>query len=473
MYTSARNMSNEHPKLMKSLGLVDLTLLLVVAIVNLNLVPAIARTGVGVISLWVVAFFLFFLPQAIAVVELSTRFPQEGGIYVWSKIPFGDLQGFLSGWCYWTNNLFYIPTLLFYFVGCTLFIVGEKALPLADDVRFMSAAAVILLWLIVSLNVAGPRFWKWVQNLGGLGTFAIVVIIIGIAFTSHASAGAANPISLSTLVPSATDWGTVSMLGVVCFAFVGLELGSVMGEEVKRPKSDIPKAVLLAGPCCVLLYLICTLALQVSVPIKDIGEFSGLLQVIGVKDRFGLLPILAFLLSLSVAGATSAWFAGSARIPFVMGIGHFLPPKFGEIHPRYQTPHVALIVEGVVMTVIILLNSLGATMHEVYSVLLKTAVVIQLIPFLYMFAALVKVCLARGEYADTEPFFKSSWLCVGAGVVGFLITAMGIILAFFPQEVGENVSTYVLKILLGCVSFLLPALFLYFKRAKSSQAGQI
>jgi uncharacterized membrane protein len=123
------------------------------------------------------------------------------------------------------------------------------------------------------------------------------------------------------------------------------------------------------------------------------------------------------------------------------------------------------------MTAIILLNSLGATVKGVYSVLLKTAVVIQLIPFLYLFAALVKVRLVRGRYSDTEPFFRSSWPCLVAGVIGFLITAMGIILAFFPQEVDESISSHGLKIFLGCVLFLVPALFLYFKRAKKTQAG--
>jgi len=465
-------MSDDLPKLKKSLGLVDLTLLLIVAIVNLNLVPAIAKAGAGVTLLWVFAFFLFFLPQAVAVVELSNRFPQEGGIYVWSKVSFGELNGFLSGWCYWANNLFYIPTLLFYFVGGALFVAGPSVLPLADNIYFMSGAAVVLLWLLVGLNVAGPVYWKWVQNIGGLGAFVLVGILIAVSFAGDGSAGGvANQLNLASLVPNVTDWGTVSMLGVVCFALVGFELSSVMGEEIKRPKSNIPRAVLMAGIGCILLYLACTLALQLSVPAENIKEVTGLLQIIEAEKRFGVLPLLAFLLSLSVAGAASAWLAGSARIPFVMGIGSFLPPAFGKVHPRYHTPYVALIVEGVVMTAIILLNSVGATVKGAYAVLLKTAVVIQLIPFLYMFAALVKVRLVPGHYSDTEPFFRSSWLCFVAGVTGFIITAIGIILAFFPQEASESISSHGLKIFLGCVLFLVPALFLYFKQAKKTQAG--
>ncbi len=67
--------------------------------------------------LWLAALACFFLPQGIAVIELSRRYPAEGGVYVWTKEIFGDLHGFLCGWCYWTANMFFIPTLLFYLLG--------------------------------------------------------------------------------------------------------------------------------------------------------------------------------------------------------------------------------------------------------------------------------------------------------------------------------------------------------------------
>ena len=99
-------MKNHRTQLRKVLGLFDLTLLLVVAVVNLNIIPSVAVAGPHAVSLWGLALVLFFLPLALAVGRLSNQFPQEGGIYVWSKIAFGEFHGFLSGWCYWTNNLF-------------------------------------------------------------------------------------------------------------------------------------------------------------------------------------------------------------------------------------------------------------------------------------------------------------------------------------------------------------------------------
>ena len=75
---------------------------------------------------------LFFWPQGIAVIELAHRYPGEGGVYLWAKEVFGDFHGFLSGWCYWTNNMMYVPTVMLYFVGVSVFVLGPSHYALAD-----------------------------------------------------------------------------------------------------------------------------------------------------------------------------------------------------------------------------------------------------------------------------------------------------------------------------------------------------
>src|SRR5580658_5742548 len=94
------------PHLKRALGVSDLTWLSVVAIANLNVVPVIAAGGPTTMWLWLAALAFFFLPQGIGVIELSHQFPEEGGVYAWTKHMFGDLHGFLCGWCYWTANMF-------------------------------------------------------------------------------------------------------------------------------------------------------------------------------------------------------------------------------------------------------------------------------------------------------------------------------------------------------------------------------
>src|ERR1044072_6306358 len=124
----------------RTLGRWDLVLLKVVAIVNINNVPPVAVYGWTSIALWLVAFAAFFVPEAIAVLTLARRYPGEGGIYLWTREEFGDVHGFLCGWCYWTNNLFYVPVLLIYMAGILAFAAGDRrAVGLISPKTFVAA----------------------------------------------------------------------------------------------------------------------------------------------------------------------------------------------------------------------------------------------------------------------------------------------------------------------------------------------
>src|ERR1035438_5648143 len=141
------------PHLKRVLGRFDLVLLFVVAVFNLNVVPSIAANGGVTVWLWIISLLLFFWPQGIAVIELAHRYPGEGGVYLWAKEVFGAFNGFLSGWCYWTNNMMYVPTIMLYFVGVSVFALGSSHQSLADNKVFTLSASLLLLVILVVLNV--------------------------------------------------------------------------------------------------------------------------------------------------------------------------------------------------------------------------------------------------------------------------------------------------------------------------------
>ena len=122
-------------------------LLFVVAVFNLNVVPSIAANGGVTIWLWIISLLLFFWPQGIAVIELAHRYPGEGGVYLWAKEVFGDFHGFLSGWCYWTNNMLYVPTVMLYFVGVSVYVLGPGHEALPDNKLFAACVSLALLAL--------------------------------------------------------------------------------------------------------------------------------------------------------------------------------------------------------------------------------------------------------------------------------------------------------------------------------------
>src|SRR5258708_4578064 len=171
-----------HPPLKRVLGRFDLVLLFVVAVFNLNVVPSIAANGGVTVWLWIASLLLFFWPQGIAVIELAHRYPGEGGVYLWAKEVFGDFHGFLSGWCYWTNNMLYVPTVMLYFVGVTVFAMGPGHAALADNKNFAMGASVALLVLLTVVNIVGLGVGKWLNNVGAIGTFIPAAVLIRSGF---------------------------------------------------------------------------------------------------------------------------------------------------------------------------------------------------------------------------------------------------------------------------------------------------
>ncbi len=427
-------------------------LLFVVAITNLNLVPVVAAGGPVTLWLWLVALALFFWPQGVAVVELSQRYPGEGGVYLWTKELFGHFHGFMSGWCYWTNNVFYIPTLLFYLVGISVYTGGARTLPLADNRLFVFLFSLVLLWLMVGLHIRGLIVGKWVNNLGGIGTAIASLALMGLALTTLHMRG--SSLSASSFNTAGFDWRLVSSFGVVCFGLVGLELASVMGDEIRDPRRTLPGAVLWGGVISGLLYIGATLALLLALPREEIGVVQGVLQAISkMAAEAGLRWVvspLAVVLSLSIAGATSAWLAGSARIPFVAGLDRYLPPALGRAHARYATPHVALIVHALLSSLFVAMSFIGATVKEAYVTMLDLAVVLQLVPFLYMYGAVIRLAARSGS----NPVYYAKERLWIAGVGGFLTTSLGMALAFVPPRQIGKIWLFELKMLLGCVLFL-------------------
>ena len=103
------------------MGFRDLVLFYVITGISLRWIATAAAAGPSSIVIWVGAWLCFYTPLALSVLELSSRYPNEGGLYVWSKRAFGDFSGFMSAWTYWTSNLPYFPAVLYFAASNVLF----------------------------------------------------------------------------------------------------------------------------------------------------------------------------------------------------------------------------------------------------------------------------------------------------------------------------------------------------------------
>jgi len=324
-----------------------------------------------------------------------------------------------------------VPTVMLYFVGVSVYVLGPSHHGLADNKLFAASVSLGLLALLTWLNILGLGVGKWINNLGAIGTFIAAGVLIGLGVVIWSRFGAG--VTASDFQIPANPRFVLNSFGVICFGLVGLELASVMGDEIRDPARTLPGAVAWGGVISGTLYVAATLTLLIAVG-KSVNVLQGVVQAVsGMAARVGVNWItvpFAVMLSLAIAGIGSAWTGGCARIPFVAGLDSYMPSWLGNIHPRYVTPYAALIVQGIVSAVLVILNFAGAGVQETFQKLLSLAVVLQLVPFVYMFGALVKFAMTepvpRGQYGRTTLFL--------AGISGFLTTILGIALVFFPAQ---------------------------------------
>ena len=213
------------------MGFRDLVLFYAVTGISLRWIATAAAAGPSSIVIWVGAWLVFYIPLAFSVVELSSRYPDEGGLYVWSKKAFGDFSGFMSAWAYWTSNLPYFPAVLYFAASNIIFMRQNAWGHLSNDATFYIIFSVLTLTLATVVNVVGLDVGKWLHNVGAIAMWIPAVIVIVMGGIAWHRFGSANPFTLHTMTPS-LHFKDIIFWSLLVFAFGGCETGSFLGGEI-------------------------------------------------------------------------------------------------------------------------------------------------------------------------------------------------------------------------------------------------
>ena len=440
-------MSDAH--LRKAMGLGDLILFYVVTALSLRWIATAAAAGPSSIVIWIIGCVTYFVPLTFCVLELSSRYPEEGGLYLWSKKAFGEFAGFMTGWMYWTANLPYYPGVLYFAAGNALFIGGDRWQHLSNSSFFFILTATIGLAIGFVLNLVGLDIGKWLHNLGAVGTWLPALVLIVMGSMAWLRFGSATAINAATVVP-ASDLKNVFFWSTVAFAFGGVEGASTMGSEIRDARRNIPRALLTAGVIITFMYVAATASVLIALPAEDVTGLQGFMQAISkVGQRIGfegVAPWVALLVTLSSVGGVSAWFAASSRLPFVAGVDKFLPSAFGRVHPRWKTPYVAMAVQAALAAIFIFLGQAGTSVRGAYDFLVGMGVISYFLPFLYMFASVIRL---QREPAgpDVMRIPGGRPIAILLAILGLLTTITSSVLACIPPAEEPNKFLAVVKLL--------------------------
>ncbi len=275
------------PDVPRELGLWDVVFFNVSAVAGVRGLVFMARAGSGIVTLCLLGALTFFLPSAFAVIRLTGRYPQEGGMYVWVRETLGPSHAFLCAWFYFVGNVLFYPALLLSGVSIAAYVAGDGSRFLNDSTKVL-AITVAVLWITALLNVTGFKVAKWVTNLGALCTIAVLALVSVVAALIGVRHGSATHF---TVLPE-LSMSTIKYWASIALAFTGLELAPIAAGEIINPRVDVPRAAWISAGICTVFFVSGTVALLVVAPVNQTrpGHWNSPRRVYGLaapRDELG------------------------------------------------------------------------------------------------------------------------------------------------------------------------------------------
>jgi amino acid transporter len=450
----------------------DLVLYAVAMGLSIRWIAAAAAAGPVSLALWALAAVGFMAPLVIATAELTTRFDGDGGIYAWTARTLGPFAGFLCAWLYWTCNLPFFSSLLYFIANALAEAGGPQARAAVADPSMFVAFALGLAAVVAGLHLAGLGTGKWLANFGAAAAIALLALLIVAGGLLAVRDGPATRFSWTKFALPLNADGA-ALWATMVFAFGGPEALALLRGDVEGGTRQVLRVLAVVGIGVTVAYMLGTLAMLSVLAPDDVSRLSGLPDALRLSlTRLGLAPMApaaVVLLALSMLGAYSAWFGVAARLPFVIGVDRYLPAAFAWRHPRTGAPAAAILVQTLAVFALILLGQAGATVKAAYDFLVSMSVLSYTLPFVFMFVVYLKV--------QTTPLPPGGWTPGGAGVarlvgaVGLTVTASAIACTLVPSPEAADGLAAVAKLVLASAVLIASGVLIWIMARRNEAAS--
>lgn len=446
----------------------DMTLFTVCAILVMDTLAASAAIGPSSISWWLITLVLFFIPYGLITAELGTAYPDQGGLYIWVKKAFGEKWAARTTWLYWINVALWMPAVYVLFAGMF-------AQLFAPDLGLWGQIliGVIMTWITVWIGVKTLETSKWVPNIGAIFK-ALIMVVIGVAAFIFASKnGVANDLSFGNLLPT-WDAG-LFFLPVIVYNFMGFELMSGAGDEIKNPGKDIPRAIIISGLLITVFYLLGTVGMLMALPVDELGLVEGIIDTLRIllgETGFGgvMVTLLGVGALYSFLANMVTWTTGANKTAAEAADEGELPAFFGKLHPVNKSPVGAFVLTGIISSVVIVVYGFMAGSNEdLFWTLFAFSSMVFLLPYLALFPAFLKL---RKIDPDRERPYRVpggnglAWVMVVLCML-FIIQAV----VFFIWVPGEPIDwAFAAPVLIGVVITLIVGEVLLWSAEKNKKA---
>ena len=440
------------------LSVFSLVMINVIAVDSLRTLPITAKLGLSLVSYYLVAAFVFFIPVALVAAELATAYPKTGGIYIWVREAFGRRAGFITIWLQWVYNIVWYPTILAFIASTAAYLFAPE---LANNKLFILITIITLFWIFTLLNCFGMKISSIVSIIGAsIGT---LLPMIGIACLGFFWLFQGRPIEigpLSSWLPDFSKLGNLSLFSAVLFGLLGMEMSAVHAEEVKNPQRDYPRALLFSTIIIFSTLVLGSLAIIIVVPDTKLSVVSGLIDAYAIFFDAYHMPwmtqLTALLIIIGGLSGVSAWIIGPTKGLLVAAQDGSIPKEFAKMN-KYNSPVSILIAQGIIFTLLSCVFVLFDSINAAYWVLSDLCAQMALLVYLFMFAAAIKLRYSQAEKTRAYKIPGGNlgmWLVSG---VGFVCCTITILIGFVPptQIPFKNVFYFQAFLISGLALFVL------------------
>lgn len=393
-----------------------------------------AAAGPASVPLWLVAMVGFLVPLVAATAEMVERFPGEGGIYDWTREVVGPFAGFITGWLYWTCNLPFFSSILYFAMASFAAALGPAATRALADPWLFGAVACAVAIGIGALHLVGLGAGKWLTNFGSIAVALLTLILLAIGLAVATRSGPATDFVHASYLPPINADGA-ALWAIMVFAYGGPESLAFLRGDVAGGVRQIVRALVPVAVIVAVAYVAGTMAILSILNTADASRLAGLPDAytigfakLGLKSLGWLPPLLLGLMAL---GGYSAWFGLAARLPFAIGVDRFFPAAFARRDPKSGAPTTAILVQVVAVVILVVLGQAGATVKGAYDFLTSMSVVSYTLPFFFLFLAYLR--------AD-GPVPPGAWTAPGGRTgrktlawMGLILTVSGIACTLVPS----------------------------------------
>ncbi|MCD8525549.1 MAG: APC family permease [Gammaproteobacteria bacterium] len=457
----------------RTLGLFLLVMLITGSIDSIRNLPATALFGPSLVFFFIFSAIVFLIPAGLVSAELSSTWTEQGGIYDWVRMAFGDKIAVVAIWLQWINTMAWYPTILSTIAGFLAYLIDPA---LADNKAYLVTVILIVFWGLTLLNFRGIRSSaRFASICGVLGMILPMVLIIFLGFLWTAQGHHSElHFTLESMLPSFGHTNSWISLTAIMTSFLGMELATVYVRNVVNPQRTFPRALLIS--VCLILFTMMfgSLAIATVLPTSNIHLVAGVIEAFeAFFSEYHILwcmPILAVLLLVGSVGQMVNWMISPAQ-GLLRAAQHGYFPRFFAQENKHAVPARMLILQAVLVSLMCFAFLFMPSVNGSYWLLTALSTQLYMIMYLFMFLAALRL---RYKFPFQPRAFKipggniGMWIVAMLGVVGTIIT---LIVGFFPPDtidVGGSVH-YEVVFSLGIVMMIAPVFLLYLYKKFISQ----